>query len=606
MRASKYVFLFLVCLFVLASTSCQSKNKNSFLILAFDRLPSDAINCADEDTANNSGFLLLCKESIRFTHAYTTSLQPAAAMGSIVTGLYPFQNKLHHSQNRLDSSVDNVLALAKQKGLRTAFFSGSPHILKKTGLSDWVDHFDDSAALTNRNYFKNFKQQLEEFHDWQSNTESDFFSIIYNSELEIVNDLDGMTIDKIDEELFDFFQQLKEKDLWDTTHIILVGLNGKNDYSRINETSFTNLHSENTQIALLVKPPRQMGDEGINWKADDNVNLADLGYTLKCSFKPCPANSLLDEMSMQFPQMNLQIYSKKEQSPWSAKARQILIEAPVTNLFLKGSEKKPTRFALIADNELFIEAQSAAYYNTLTDVLETTNISAYKKDRIQEFTLLLKKIRDIKSDPSVSMLLNSEVSPIVSPTANSLENSATQAETFYNLKPDPIAVANLNYILSQNKQRLLPQMKSPENPLNVYLIQYFLKSSSARIEFEKWAVQNKNYWALKYLNMPTTAAKANSIEHNCALISLQSTPSLDDLKKCESDLFQKFLRYHFANKIGLDRKKMELEYFQAKKEFMENIQRQSFNIALENIWGLKTQAHPNYVSDLFFIDKDFF
>lgn len=585
MRASKYVFLFLVSLIVLASTSCQSKNRNSFLILAFDRLSSDAINCADEDAAHHSGFYMLCKESIRFTHAYTTSLQPAAAMGSVLTGHYPFQNKLHRSYDRIDSNIENVMALAKQKKMRTAFFSGSPHILKKTGLSDWVDHFDDSAALSNRNYFKSLKDQIEEFQDWQSNLNADFFSIIYNSELEIVNDLDGNVIDRIDEQLYDFFQQLKEKKIWDTTHIILVGLNGKNDYSRLNETAFSNLHSENTQVTLLIKPPRQLGDEGINWKADDNVNLADLGYTLKCSFKPCPANSLPDEMSLQFPQTNLQIYSRNEQGPSSAKNRKILIEAPATITSLKQVLSRQTRYALIMDNELYIEGLPPAYYNTLTDVLETTNLNAYKKDRTREYAELIKKLHLFE--------INSQ----------GIQDQTNEPAEY---KPDPIAIANLNYIQSQNKQRILQQMKSSANPLSVYLIQYFLKSSAAKNEFEKWARQNKNYWALKFLNFPTTDAKTNSVEHNCALISLQTTPNLNELKKCESDLFQKFLRYHFANKIGLDRRKMELEYFQAKKEFMDHIQRQSYNIALENIWGLKVIDQPNYISDLFFIDKDFF
>ena len=588
MRASKYVFLFLIYFVVLASTSCQSKNKNSFLVLAFDRLPSDAINCADEDAAVHSGFYMLCKESIRFTHAYTTSLQPAAAMGSVLTGLYPFQNKLHRSYDRLDPKVENIMALAKQKNMRTAFFSGSAHILKKTGLSDWVDHFDDSAALSNRNYFKPLKDQLEEFQEWQANLSADFFSVIYNSELEIVNDLDGNAIDRVDELLFNFFQQLKEKKIWDTTHIILLGLNGKNDYSRINETAFTNLHSENTQVTLLIKPPRQLGDEGIHWKADDNINLADLGYTLKCALKPCPANSLPDEMSLQFPQMNLQIYSGNEQSAWSVKNRKILIEAPSTHLSFKSLDNLKTRYALISDNDLYIEGKSPTYYNTLTDVLETTNLYPYKKDRTRDYAELLKKLHAFENNPQ------------------DLLGSQDKATEFSDQKPDPIAMANLNYIQSQNKQRLLTQMKSAENPLNVYLIQYFLKSPTAKNEFEKWARQNKNYWALKYLNLPTTDAKTNLIDHNCALIAMQTSPTLDELKKCESDLFQKFLRYHFANKIGLDRKKMELEYFQPKKDFMDHIQRQSYNLALENIWGLKTLERANYISDLFFIDKDFF
>ena len=41
-----------------------------------------------------------------------------------------------------------------------------------------------------------------------------------------------------------------------------------------------NLHSENTQISLLIKPAGEPRDEGLSWSYDEPVTLPDIGRTL--------------------------------------------------------------------------------------------------------------------------------------------------------------------------------------------------------------------------------------------------------------------------------------------------------------------------------------
>ena len=138
MKASKTDLLILMFA-LLFWTSCQSQQQDSVLIFAFEQLSSEDLNCSEErfslDSGLASGLAVVCKESIRFTHAFTTSLQPAAAMGSLLTAAYPIQHRLRSSGDRINPNFDLLSDVAFKKNYRTGFFSGSPTILKKTGLS---------------------------------------------------------------------------------------------------------------------------------------------------------------------------------------------------------------------------------------------------------------------------------------------------------------------------------------------------------------------------------------------------------------------------------------------------------------------------------------
>lgn len=392
MKSSKYVFLFLFfslgLVFVLGLTSCQPKKQNSLLILAFDRLPSDSVTCNDDRMIENSGFAVLCKESIRFTHSYTTSLQPAAAMASLLTGQYPYQHQLHRSFDRVSDEAQLISQIAQNEKYRTSFFSGSPHILKKTGLSKYFDLFDDSSPITQKNYFKDFKLQTTDFFEWLSEDSKPFFSVIYNSELEFANTDDGNSLEKLDEKLSAFFEKMRTEKIWGTTTIIVVGLNGANKFQRLNETAFQNLHSENTQIVTMIKLPRVKGDEGVYWKNDTPIQLADLGHTLSHFLSSTAMNTETNEITA-FPVLDLwSLLTEKNIQPVAA--RPLLIEAPNTwtkNLF-------EIQFAVLQNHELFIDSKNPAIFSTLSDRMESTNIYAEKLhnfDNIKSALALIRK-----------------------------------------------------------------------------------------------------------------------------------------------------------------------------------------------------------------------
>ena len=87
--------MLLVSFLSLAACVWEAQKDPSVIVLAVEsfnarRFACDGIN-GEEDRARDAGFSQLCKESIRFTHAYTPSLMSQASMASILMGRYPFE-----------------------------------------------------------------------------------------------------------------------------------------------------------------------------------------------------------------------------------------------------------------------------------------------------------------------------------------------------------------------------------------------------------------------------------------------------------------------------------------------------------------------------------
>ena len=393
MKASKrdlfkvWIFGFFILAGLWSFSSCQENKKPSFIIIAADQLSFNSFACNEDKNVKDSGLNILCQESIRFTNAFTTSTQSAAAMGSLLSGTYPFQNSLHRSFDRINPDQILIQEMFKKAGYRTSFFSGKPTILRKTGLARGFDIFDDSTVLNQNMYSLNFKNQIYLFENWVQESSESFFSVIYTSELESLNEGETQIsgLEHFDETLGQFFIKLKENNLWESNYIIVTGLQGKSEYSRPDESRFSNLHSENTNVALFIKPPRQKGDEGINWKIDTLVNLADFSYSLMKTIEPTYQAS----QDVQFPIFNFSgFWSKNEIENLPNKPRKLIVET--ANPWKQSLE---LRFGLIFKNYLFLESQNNELYNKLTDGLETIDLMKTQEELKEEDLAPLNSIR---------------------------------------------------------------------------------------------------------------------------------------------------------------------------------------------------------------------
>jgi hypothetical protein len=426
--------------------SCQKKNKPSFIILAVDRLSFNAFSCSEEKNTVQSGLAALCQESIRYSNAYTTSTQPAASMGSLLTGSYPLNHLLHRSFDRINPDFPLLPEFFKKAGYRTAFWSGGPSILKKTGLARGFDLFEDSSFLNLTSYATPFSEQMKAFKYWSEESDEPFLAMIYNSELETFTENGISTqIESFDENLGQVIQSLKTEGMWEKNYVIVVGLQGRSEYNRTDENEFSNLHTENVNVAFFIKPPRQKGDEGTNIKIDTPSSIADFGYSL---IKLADPSFALKE-DKTFPVWDYSaLWSKNELSGVSpSSGRKIVIESADT--------WKPAlslRFATIFGNYIFIEGEKNKLFNRLNDGLETVDIAKSSSDYANECT------NDVSE-------LHKRTSSVVWPGPNEEEKKLAETNRRYWENPGQREV-----IFEEEKRRL--QKEKRPHPLSTLLIYY--------------------------------------------------------------------------------------------------------------------------------------
>lgn len=349
---------------------CQNLNQTqSVLIIAVEGLSATDLPCAGEPTTTpKSGFQILCQEGVRYSHAMTPSLLSRASMSSILTGLYPFQTQVHHNQDILPPSAITLPEILYSNKYRTSFFSSGSPIMRKSGLHQGFEYFNDS--IQRGKVFKPAGQLINEFLDWQKDQNGRFFSVIYLSDksypfLETRNEMNEVRPfrftsqnEEIDENLFKLFQQLKERNTFHNSTIILVGLQGSFEQKHTDEFLHLNLHRERSQVAFIIKPPQKPRDAGIHWNIDETVSLIDIFPTV------------LEILQIPHPNIGYSLAGtlKSSKSPWKEN-RRTLSESAWSSWQLSNS----VRQSFFQSPDLVILDQPPKKFNTLTDQFENTS-----------------------------------------------------------------------------------------------------------------------------------------------------------------------------------------------------------------------------------------
>ena len=155
-------------------------------------------------------------------------------------------------------------------------------------------------------------------------------------------------------------KEMKKRKIWDTTTVILVGLDGYSADLRAGEPGAANLFSESTRATLMIKPARKKREGPFNWKIDSNVSLVDVGTTLFemiAPGEPLPASK--------FETTSLASALNGPEVNWSAD-RKIVSESAWPEWRAVGG----VRSAVRSGSFLYIFDVNDQLYNTLTDSLE--------------------------------------------------------------------------------------------------------------------------------------------------------------------------------------------------------------------------------------------
>lgn len=426
-----------------ALSGCQWKKaaRPSFLVVAVDRLGVNHGGCNPEkDDASRSGLSELCDESVRFTHAFTTSTLSAPAMGSILTGRYPYRTGLRHNGSgelgTLSSSNETIAERALQLNYRTLFVSGAPPLLRRTGLHQGFEVFDDALQPYSRKLHRPAREVVDIFTHWvDSQDRSDpFLAVLHMGDMLIpwqpMPDDSGRVrestvrgqFEEVDASLARLWAYLKLKHRWDQTTIILVGLQGDSSDVRSGEVPALDLHSDTTHVTLLIKEgmrerhasdrapegeSQASGQPAYNWvpkswSFDINVSLADIGVTLFDWIEGRDSSAVeIDEAKSLRSALKGPGEATEE---WRKQERLIVSESAWgrwqvdTNL--------PIRVAMRKGPYLYIHDTSPSIYNTLTDAFEVSPLPRKNQrtsDLQNEFNELAQQL-GFRAFPGVSAL----------------------------------------------------------------------------------------------------------------------------------------------------------------------------------------------------------
>lgn len=284
----------------------------SVLLIAVEGLGRDALLCG-ESLPSLSGVQILCQDSVRFTHAFTTSPLSQPALASLMTGQWPLEHGVwDNGATYLTGYKETVAEVALKLGYRTAFFSGGAPIWSKSGLGQGFEVFDDFIDIAKPPVYREVADNLTLFEDWwvREVNRQPFFAVIYLADLQFdevatTDDLGVVRessfegqVKEVDESLGTLFKSLKTRGLWDSLNVILVGLNGHAERFVSAGQSGSNLNSDNVRVGLMIKPARKPRDESLQWKIDANVSLVDVGRTLYSIFASDSPASRLEGMEV--------------------------------------------------------------------------------------------------------------------------------------------------------------------------------------------------------------------------------------------------------------------------------------------------------------------
>ena len=95
-RLMRIMLLLFILLNLVACEWGESK-RPSVLVIAVEGLDFDSVPCLQGGGELTGGFFEMCRDSVRFTNAYTPSIMSQAALSSILSARYPVEHGVRHN-----------------------------------------------------------------------------------------------------------------------------------------------------------------------------------------------------------------------------------------------------------------------------------------------------------------------------------------------------------------------------------------------------------------------------------------------------------------------------------------------------------------------------
>ncbi|MBX3020832.1 MAG: sulfatase-like hydrolase/transferase [Bdellovibrionales bacterium] len=380
MRRVVWPALILPALLWINGCEFNRDRKPSILVIAVEGLAFETLSCDSEQGEPEVGLRAFCEEAVRFSHAYTPSTLSQASMSSLLTGLYPVDHGVRHNGNDFLSARFKTLGeTALGKRYHTLFVSGGPPIWRKSGLAQGFEIFEDQVDITPGMYYRRAEDVFKIATNWIEHDTGGqpFLAVLFLADLQFPNvptktdegevreKSEAAQVEEVSESIGTLVRWLKQKRLWNSTNIVLVGLNSLSRSETDTEPPPLSLRSDSTQVALFIKPARKERDNVIQWGVDRNVSLVDVGLTMfEWLGAEVPRSSLAEVQ----PQSLSSVLVKSE--PKWEEDRLILSETAWPD-WLEGGG---VRWAVRQNQFLYIHDTRPLIFNTRTDRMESLRL----------------------------------------------------------------------------------------------------------------------------------------------------------------------------------------------------------------------------------------
>lgn len=259
------MYVFLICL-TLFFTACDRipKEKPRILVLLVEGLSFDSLECED---INSKEFpltkSLLCQKSSRMTHFYANSSMTQSNVATLLSGLDPREHKVtNNGNNALLKSLVTLPEKAIALGYRTAFFTDSPAVIKKSGLDQGIERFESLTEFTEKHLLsENLPSLISNYTDWISdNTSKPTLTFLYTTDMANplltanlpIKSTENSNTERLVKNFESLFKEILKKN---STVVYILGVSGKANLEGRKLIFNDNLYSENTHLSAYVYNP---------------------------------------------------------------------------------------------------------------------------------------------------------------------------------------------------------------------------------------------------------------------------------------------------------------------------------------------------------------
>lgn len=261
--------------FALYFTSYRSKSP-LVVLLGVEGLNQEQSPCKDPlaSSLNLEHLSLFCKEGVQLTKAFAPTTMSQATWASVFSGRrLEAHSVVHNGAQFLSNTVVTLAEEAVLRGWRTAFFSGGPPLLAKSGLQQGFEVFDDLIP-SDTLYRPSLKllEQVESYIWKQSRPTlvSVFLADMQFPHIKVFSSLDEKELpreaasqkQKLIVAIDGFLGRLYEHKKHSSLRVVLFGLNGP-FRPREKRLAQENLHRERVQVPVIFSS-ESVSKESVN------------------------------------------------------------------------------------------------------------------------------------------------------------------------------------------------------------------------------------------------------------------------------------------------------------------------------------------------------